>query len=320
MKNKVLIVGSGFMAKEYLEVLKAMKMGAIVVGRGKENIELLKSEFPEFEFRDGGLDKYLDSNKEIPEYAINASSINQLFATSKILLQAGVKSILLEKPGALFLKDLEEIEQLSLENESNVYIAYNRRFYASIQTLKNEVIHDGGIKSAHFEFTEWAHTIDQNKFDNEVLNKWIISNSAHVIDTVFHLIGKPEQMLSMVSGEGQIPWHSSGSIFIGMGRSVNNIPFSYHSNWNSAGRWAIEISTAKRRFYLKPMEKLFAQKLGTVSLEEIEIDDTLDRDYKPGIYSQVQKFLNGDCQELCTIEEQRKSYEGVYMKIGSYTS
>jgi len=320
MKNKVLIVGSGFMAKEYLVVLKAMNKGAIVVGRGKEKIELLKNEFPEFEFRYGGLDKYLDSDKEIPEYAINASSINQLFATTKMLLHAGVKSILLEKPGALFLKDLEEIEQLSHQRDSNVYIAYNRRFYASIQTLKNEVIHDGGIKSAHFEFTEWAHTIDQNKFDNEVLNKWIISNSAHVIDTVFHLIGKPEQMVSMVSGEGQIPWHSSGSIFIGMGKSVNNIPFSYHSNWNSAGRWAIEISTAKRRFYLKPMEKLFAQKLGTVSLDEIEIDDSLDRDYKPGIYSQVQKFLNGDCQELCTIEEQRKSYEGVYMKIGSYTS
>jgi predicted dehydrogenase len=320
MRNEVLIVGSGYMAKEYLLVLKALEKRAIVVGRGKENIELLKSEFPEFEFRDGGLDKYLDSDKEIPEYAINASSINQLLATTKMLLNAGVKSILLEKPGALFFKDLEEIEQFSHQRNSKVYIAYNRRFYASVQTLKKEVLLDGGIKSAHFEFTEWAHTIDQNKFDNEVLNKWIISNSAHVIDTVFHLIGKPEQMLSMVSGEGQIPWHSSGSIFIGMGRSVNNIPFSYHSNWNSAGRWAIEISTAKRRFYLKPMEKLFAQKLGTVSLEEIEIDDSLDTTYKPGLYSQVQKFLNGDCQELCTIEEQRKSYENIYMKIGSYTN
>jgi predicted dehydrogenase len=320
MKNKVLIVGSGFMAKEYLVVLKAMSKGAIVVGRGKEKIELLKNEFPEFEFRYGGLDKYLDSDKEIPEYAINASSINQLFATTKMLLHAGVKSILLEKPGALFLKDLEEIEQLSHQRDSNVYIAYNRRFYSSVQTLKKEVLHDGGIKSAHFEFTEWAHTIDQNKFDDEVLNKWIVSNSAHVIDTVYHLIGKPENMFNMVSGEGKIPWHSSGSIFIGMGKSVNNIPFSYHSNWNSAGRWAIEISTVKRRFYLKPMEKLFAQKLGTVSLDEIELDDSLDIKYKPGLYSQVQKFLNGDCQELCTIEEQRKSYENIYMKIGSYTN
>ena len=308
------------MAREYLVVLKAMKKDVIVVGRGKENIELLKSEFPEFAFMDGGLKKYLDETKEIHEYAINATSANQLSSTTKMLLNFGVKSILLEKPGDLFLKGLMEIESLSFQKLANVYIAFNRRFYSSIQALKKEVINDGGILSAHFEFTEWAHTIDHNKFDHEVLHKWIVSNSAHVIDTIFYLIGKPNSMHNMISGEGLLPWHSSGSIFIGMGKSVNNIPFSYHSNWNSAGRWAIEVSTAKRRFYLKPMEKLFAQKLGTVSLDEIEVDDALDTNYKPGLYSQVQKFLDGDCKELCTLEEQRKSYENIYMKIGAYTS
>ena len=320
MNNTVLLVGSGFMAKEYLIVLRALGKKAIVIGRGKENVELLKSEFPEFDYKYGGLDKYLNSVTEIPKFAINASSINQLCATTKMLLQAGVKYILLEKPGDLFLKGLEEMEDLSLNVGAGVFIAYNRRFYSSVKRLKEEAIIDGGIKSVHFEFTEWAHAIDQNKFDQEVLKKWMISNSAHVIDTVFFLIGKPSNLHRSISGLSVIPWHPTGSIFIGMGTSENEIPFTYHSNWGAPGRWSIEICTANRRFYLKPMEKLAVQKLGTVAVEELEIDNVLDINYKPGLYVQVQKFLNGDTKDICTIKEQRETYQEIYMKMAAYTS
>jgi predicted dehydrogenase len=320
MDNSVLLVGSGFMAKEYLLVLSAMKKKVIVVGRGNEKIELLEQEFPEFTFYSGGLDKYLKVHLTVPDFAINASSISQLGITTKQLILAGVKSILVEKPGDLLLKGLKEIEDLTQESNTQVFIAYNRRFYSSVQKLKEEVFIDGGIQSVHFEFTEWVHIIDRNKFDLEVLNKWIVSNSSHVIDTVFFLIGNPKNMQNIVMGQGLIPWHKSGSVFIGMGVSDQNIPFSYHSNWCSAGRWSIEISTSKRRFYLKPMEKLAQQILGSVSVEDIKLDDTLDSNYKPGLFIQVQDFLCGKKERLCTIEGQRKNYEEIYMKIGSFNS
>ena len=68
------------------------------------------------------------------------------------------------------------------------------------------------------------------------------------------------------------------------------------------------------------MEELFDQKLRNLSLDEIEIYDSHDTTYKPRLYCHVQKFINGNCQDLCTIEEQRKSYEKIYMKMGSYSS
>ena len=320
MDNYVLLVGSGFMAKEYLLVLRAMNKKVIVVGRGKENIELLKQEFTEFTFYSGGLEEYLKVHSTVTDFAINASSISQLAITTKQLILAGVKSILLEKPGELFLNGLKEIEDLSLESNAQVFIAYNRRFYSSVQKLKEEVLIDGGIQSVHFEFTEWVHTIDQNKFDLEVLNKWIVSNSAHVIDTVFYLIGKPKNMQNIVKGQGLIPWHMSGSLFIGMGISNQNIPFSYHANWCSAGRWSIEISTSKRRFYLKPMEKLLVQELGRVKIEDIHLDGLLDLNFKPGLFVQVDKFLKSQNDDLCTIQDQKKNYQDIYMKIGSYNN
>ena len=84
--------------------------------------------------------------------------------------------------------------------------------------------------------------------DVSVLNKWVISNSSHVLDTVFYLIGNPETLKCQINGQNKIKWHPSGSIFSGFGISSKNIPFSYQANWNSAGRWSIEVLTKKEDF------------------------------------------------------------------------
>ena len=50
--------------------------------------------------------------------------------------------------------------------------------------------------------------------------------------------------------------------------------FSYNANWESAGRWWVEFLTNKNRYLMKPMEQLFVQKRGSISLDKIS----------PGIY------------------------------------
>jgi hypothetical protein len=167
------------------------------------------------------------------------------------------------------------------------------------------------------EFTEWIHTIDPSIYDNETLTKWIIANSSHVIDTVFHLIGFPKDLNTIVGGVNEIIWHPSGSVFTGSGISEKNIPFSYNTDWSSAGRWSIEIFTNKRRFYLKPMEKLFEQKKGSINISEISLDADVDENFKPGLYKQTQAFLNSDFSDLVSIDEQIRALS-IYEKIGGY--
>ena len=41
------------------------------------------------------------------------------------------------------------------------------------------------------------------------------------------------------------------------------------------------------------MEKLRVQKLKSISEEPVEIDDTLDKKFKPGLYLQTLSFLKG---------------------------
>ncbi len=306
------------MATEYLKVLDHMGHEVVVVGRGETNLGKLKEAFPKHTYVSGGLAHYLANAATVPTLAINAISVNELKNSSIQLLNAGVSSILLEKPGALTIAGLKEM--LAAQNNTNgkIGIGYNRRFYAAINRLKSMAAEDGGITSIHFEFTEWIHTIDENIYSKEALDKWLISNSSHVIDTVFYLAGQPTELHPIIKGKGEISWHPASASFYGSGTTDQDIPFTYHTDWLAPGRWAIEVLTNKRRYYLKPMEKLQVQQKGSVRVEEVEVDYELEEKFKPGLFLQTKDFLDGNFDKLVSIEEQISSFDHYYT-IADYT-
>ena len=61
---------------------------------------------------------------------------------------------------------------------SKVWIAYNRRFYASVQKLRQLCDLDGGITSAVFEFTEWSHSLRDLLKGPGVMEHWLLANSS----------------------------------------------------------------------------------------------------------------------------------------------
>lgn len=317
IKSDLLVIGSGGMAAEYLKVLRSLGRTADIVGRGASNLNKLKESYPENNYYYDGLDSYFNNQKHVPQFAINTVNIEYLGAISEKLLIHGIKYLLIEKPGDLDLNQLKHVSKISRDKGSEVYIAYNRRFYSSVTSLISEVKKDGGITSVSFEFTEWAHTFGPDTHSLAALNKWVISNSSHVIDTVFYLIGKPKELFSKVIGKKNIEWHPSGSIFIGAGISTQDIPFTYNSNWSGPGRWAIEVVTRKKRYYLKPMEQLFEQSLGSISLNKLEIDDILDLEYKPGLFLQTKSFLELNFKKMQSIESQIEAIK-IYQKISGY--
>ena len=250
---------------------------------------------------------------------MNAES---LFEVSMLLLNNKAKRVLLEKPGAIKIDELIRLKAKAENRCKELLIAYNRRFYESIGSLIKEAKLDGGITNLHFEFTEWVHQIDRDIYAEEVLSNWIISNSSHVMDTVFYLIGLPDEMKNFVMGENLIEWHTGGSIFVGSGVSTRKIPFSYNCNWNSAGRWSIEATTRQRRFYLSPMEILRVQNKGEIDIKNFESKNNEKRQrkidkYKPGIFDLIVSFINEKKEKFVTIEEQIDNMK-IYNKIGGY--
>lgn len=313
MKDNIWVIGAGPMAQDYIKVLQGLKCGFIVIGRGEENSAKC-AEKTGCVVITGGLEKFLDGNPEVCTHAIVAVGVEKLYETTCLLLKYGVKNILLEKPGALFKEEFEQLDKLIDEKSANVVVAYNRRFYAAVNEARKIIESDGGITSFNFEFTEWAHVIEPLQKPVGIKENWFICNSTHVVDLAFFLGGKPKDFCAFVSGG--LSWHPSSSVFSGAGVSESGAPFSYQANWESAGRWSVEVLTKEHRLIFRPMEKLQIQKRGSVALEFADIDYAIDTDYKPGLYLQTKTFLNGDFTDMCMFKEQFEMY-GTYKKMVS---
>jgi predicted dehydrogenase len=313
--NKILLVGLGGMAIDYANVLKELKVPFVAVGRSaaKKKIFLEATGIDPFT---GGLEEYIKTNGLNYTSAIVAVDNLQLAAVTKLLIKNGVKNILLEKPGALNPEELVNLLKEVEHEKTNVYLAYNRRFYASVLKAKEIIMEDGGVSSFQFEFTEWSHVIEKIEKPKEVKENWFFGNSTHVIDMAFYLGGEPAQMTSYKGGN--IDWHPKGAIFTGAGVTKEGALFSYSANWQAPGRWGVEIMTRKSRLILRPLEKLQKQVIGSVAIEEVEIDDTLDKKFKPGLYLEVDSFLNGtNRSELKTLKQQVEQTTSWYNKICS---
>lgn len=296
---EVAVVGAGSIARAYVKVLEKLGVDTIVIGRGQFNVDTMGQEFPSIKAVSGGLDKWLENN-QAPKYAIVATPIDNLATNTMRLLENGCKYILAEKPLTYSENESREIAARAKKNEAKVFVAFNRRNYTSV--LKgNEIIEsDGGVKSFHFDFTEAIFRIDETKFSEESQKFWGIANSSHVIDTAFYLCGFPKSMESRVYGNA-VKWHPSGSIYTGLGETMEEVPFTYHANWGCPGKWNLEIMTEKRRLFYSPMERLHEQPLNSFKKEFVELDYSLDIEFKPGFYRQVQELLSAESREAINL-------------------
>lgn len=314
MKN-VWLIGAGPMAQDYIKVLEGLNTNFIVVGRGQETAQKCE-EATGCEVVIGGLESFLSDKPEVCSHAIVSVGVEKLYEATKVLLAYGIKNILVEKPAGLHRHEFEDLVSLTKEKNANVFVAYNRRFYAAVLNAQEIIKEDGGVTSFNFEFTEWGHVIAPLQKAEGVKEKWFLGNSTHVVDLAFFLGGKPKEICSFTNGN--LDWHPAASVFSGAGKSDKNALFSYHANWESAGRWSVEVLTKEHRLILRPMEKLQIQKRGSIAQDFVEsVDYALDEEYKPGLYLQTKIFLDNQSESFCTIEDQSKMLN-IYNKIANY--
>ena len=315
-ERDLVVVGSGKMAQAYSKVLVDLEIPYTLVGRSAVRVEAYKELFPSVAAYAGGVETYLKSHVA-PDAVIIAANIPLMAPIAQEFINAGTKKILLEKPGSLSIEALSALKKGAEQSGASVFIGYNRRFYTSVIEAQRIIAEDGGLSSFHFEFTEMIHKIKPEKHGPEALSRWVISNSSHVIDTAFFLGGHPKELMAKVSGN-EVEWHPSGSIFMGMGETEKGVPFTYHANWGSAGRWSLELNTNNQKLIFSPMEKLRFQCRGEVDIKQFELDYELDHKYKPGIFRQVQEFLyHSDSNRLLGVDGLIEKMK-IYGEIANY--
>jgi len=314
MSPKVWLIGTGIMSAEYLKVLKAQNVDFQVIGRSESSSRKFEMENC-VSVVSGGLSEFLKTSPQVPTHAIVSVGVEDLAAVSLALINYGVKGVLVEKPAGLSLEEIDSVCCAEKENKAFVYVAYNRRFYSSVIKAEEIIKEDGGVSSFTFEFTELSHIVSNLENPRDVKERWFLANSTHVVDLAFYLGGKPEDLSCYTSGSSD--WHPSATVFAGAGRSVRGALFSYRANWEAPGRWGVEILTHKHRLIFSPMERLQVQKIKSFDIDFVELDDGLDKSFKPGIFRQVDDFLNSKKDRFCSIEEQSNFFP-YYQKMANY--
>lgn len=318
MASSLWLIGAGPMGQAYAAVLQAQGVPFRVIGRSRASAQAFH-QATGLPVHEGGLEASLASLPP-PDQAIVAVGVEQLAPTAQQLLTAGCKYLLLEKPGALTMSELQAVHAQANANGAKVWIAYNRRFYASVQKLRELVLADGGITSAVFEFTEWSHQLRDLRKAPGVKEHWLLANSTHAIDLAFYFIGLPAEGQWQGWHGGTLDWHPVAARFHGAGVSERGIPFAYQADWEAPGRWGVELLTRRHRYLLRPMEALQAIPLGSVDSQPVGFDNALDRQFKPGLFRQCESFLGthpGQQGELCSLAEQMDAFP-TYYRIAGY--
>jgi predicted dehydrogenase len=292
------------MAQHYTKVLSGLGQCYEVIGRSALSAARFEAATG-CVVRHGGLQATLEISAA-PEQAIVAVGVEQLADVAIRLINAGTRRILLEKPGGLNTAEIAAVHQAAVKHNADVLIAYNRRFYESTTVARRLIAEDGGPISCTFEFTEWPHTIIPLNLAPGVKESWLLANSSHVVDLAIHLCGVPKHWQAWHSGA--LDWHPSAARFCGSGITDQGVLFSYHADWEAPGRWGVEVLTRKHRYIFRPMEQLHVVELKSVKVNGVELDDRLDKEFKPGLYQQTKAFLTQDDHLFCTLAEQLQHY------------
>lgn len=276
------------MAEEHVKALLALGFdpaAILVAGRGRERVEEVGSRYGVGSTWGG-----VEALETAPAVAVVAVGEEHLAPAALALVERGATALLVEKPGALASSELAAFAE-AIEGRATAFVAYNRRFYPSVDRARELIEEDGGPLSAAFELTEVEELVlrdaERRGLAPATLARWGLANSLHVVDLAFFLIGAPARLAC--DRAGALDWHPSGAVFTGNGRSECGALFSYWGTWSGAGRWGVEVSTPKRKLVLRPLEELRQQVRGSFALDPVDLGGS--DGLKAGVRPQLEAFL-----------------------------
>lgn len=281
------VVGYGYMGKEYVKALRFLGVRNIhVCSLAAEPLAELEG-IPGVRILAGGYQCLTDTATP-NELGIVATPIADLIGAASQLLNQGFRKLLIEKPISLKSAEIQALVDTAESHGADIACAYNRVAYPSFHDALFQAQQDGGITSCHYTFTEFVRRIDLGKYSMEELTRWGTANSLHVLSMAHGLIGLPGHWKGF--RQGAMPWHPSGAVFVGSGISTQNIPFSYHADWGSTGRWSVELHTAKSSYQLCPLEQVSRRTSATGGWESLVVS-AVAPNVKVGILEEVAAML-----------------------------
>lgn len=308
MTSRLGLVGSGYMASEYLKAAKALDNLEFVsiFSRNSKTSHQLADDF-QIDVVANNIAEFCDLNLDFVVICVPE------LATEKIILECASLNIplLVEKPVGLNFSQGKKIEEASKEAGIEVFAALNRRFYSSTLAVMSEV--------SDTSTPRFVNVIDQeNTFSAlkagqpiEVVENWMYANSIHIIDYIsFICRGGPHVTSKKRVSLGEGAFIMQAEISYSSGDAASYICF-----WNSAGGWSVSINVDTQTWQLSPLESSRTRHLDDRHYTDFP-DDPIDKKYKPGlvrILQEVAKHINGEPHSLPSIEDANRTMKLIEM-------
>lgn len=216
------------------------------------------------------------------------------------------KPVLIEKPIALSSHAAWMALSHPDAKPNNKIVGFNRRFYPSLQRLK-ERFSQGGLKAAEINISEMLNRLAE-LYGPDIISYAVIYSSSHIIDAAMYLFGKlkPIRLYGHEEQGYPVPFRS----LTGLLETAEGIPITLSINAEnpvSAGiRLFFDDGTT---WHLSPMEHLVAYR-GYKIIEptaEVKIrryipqpffESIVDASLKPGFLEQMRAFTLGEGREI----------------------
>jgi predicted dehydrogenase len=212
--------------------------------------------------------------------------------------------VLLEKPPGLNFTEALCLQEQAQRKRRKVLVALNRRFYSSTRTALSDLNLRNG--------TRHIHVLDQQsiKFgaslghEKAILDHWHYYASIHLIDYI-RVFGRGDSTVIQ-----DLCWepHNRGAVVAHI-RFDSGDTAVYECIWSGPGPWAVMVTTAERRWEMRPLENLAYQDIGKRALVPVGIH-AWDTEFKAGFRLQAEHAAaaaRGQESDSPTLEESIES-------------
>lgn len=282
---RVAMIGGGAMTREHIRAFQNVP-GVTVAGiwnRTREKAAALAKEFAIPCVATSIDELYAQTQADLAVLAVYETAINKVVKHAL----AHPWAILMEKPVGLHLADAEDIAAAVKAKGARVFVGLNRRTLSSTQAVIADLADDPGPRFIHVQDQQSLDVARQIGHAAEVVDNWMYANSIHLVDYIAALgRGDITEVTPVVRWNAKAPTVVVAKVSFDSGDVA-----LYEGIWNGPGPWACTVTTPRRRWEMRPLEKATFQNAGERKLNLVE-PHRWDTDFKPGFRLQAEQVAS----------------------------
>ena len=281
---RVAIIGAGAMAREHIKAFRNVP-GVSVAGiwnRTQGKSAVLAAEFEIPVLANDVATLWERTKADLAVLAVYETAINPMMKQALRHPWA----VLMEKPVGIDFADAEDIARAAEAAKAYVFVGLNRRFISSTQAALSDLASDSGRRFIHVQDQQSLDVARQIGHADIVVKNWMYANSIHLVDYLRAFgRGAVSEVMPVLHWSASEP----GVVLAKIAFASGDIGL-YEGIWNGPGPWACTVTTSRRRWEMRPLERATFQNVGERSLNAIE-PATWDTEFKPGFRLQAERTI-----------------------------